>query len=57
MSSQLITAHFRLPQGYAFHTAVLHHRVSNQIYEMRCFYEAVGLSASFVVLPSWDNMP
>ena len=28
----------------------------DRIYEMRCLFLPVGLSALFIVLPHWDNM-
>ena len=56
MSSQLIEELFPDCTRSCFSQVVLRHRGADPIYEKRCLFVAVGLSARFIVLPHWDNM-
>ena len=47
---------FQTAHGHAFSQVVLRRRGGDRIYEMTFLFVAVGLNASFIVLPHWDNM-
>ena len=55
-SSRLINELFPDCLKVMLSQVVLCHRGSDNIYEIRCLFVAVGLNALFLVLPHRDNM-